>query len=488
MGFTTFVIDANMPEARKLNDYVLAGRGDPRSLLVGLRYWPWNTEEMLDFVEWMRGFNASGRGRLQFFGFGMAKPDVPAEIVQGFVRRVDPGWADSVEALTRAMTRARQARVQSVYVQGEFPARDVAGHHVRFSGWIRTQDVSGYAGLWWRADAQGVMCAFDNMERQKVAGTCGWQRYALELDIPAKADHIVFGALMSGTGAAWFDSLAVEIDGQPWTDPDRLGLAMESAGGPAGFSLEPGPGYGIRMDDSTAAAGRWSLRLSSVKDFVPADPSRQWAPVEQFAARIVRRFASERPRYRQASSGDEVEWAERNAQLLLQRARIGGREAARDSSMAANVEWIVRQLPKGSRIVLWAHNDRVARTGGAMGDWLAKRFGADMVVFGFATNEGQCTTTATTSANLEATGIQPGPEGSFEALARASGIPRFLLDLRRARRGSPVAARLAGGLTMRSIGPATPKQEFWPAAVAREYDAIAWIEKTQATRPFPMQH
>ncbi len=488
MGFTAVVVDANMPEARKLNDYVLTGRGDPRALLVGLNFWPRNTEEMLEFVEWMRGFNASGRGHLQLFGFDMAKPAVPTEVVLGFLRRVDPAWADSVEALSRATTRARRGRAQSVVVQAEFPARDVAGHRVRFSGWIRTQDVSQYAGLWWRADAEGVTCAFDNMERQKVSGTRGWQRYALELDIPAKADPVVFGALMSGTGAAWFDSLAVEIDGSPWTDPSRLGLALESPDGPAGFRLEPGPGYGISMDDSSAAAGRWSLRLSNLKDFVPQDPSQLWIPAEQIAERIVGRFASEGPRYRQASSGGEVEWAERNAHLLLQRARGGRREVAADSSAAANVEWIMGRLPKGSKVVLWAHSGRLARTDGAMGDWLAKRCGSDMVVFGFATNEGQCTTTKTTSAHLEATRIQPGPEGSLEALARASAIPRFLLDLRRAPPGSPVAARLADGLTMRSIGPSTPEQEFWPAAVARQYDVIAWVERTQATRPLPMEH
>jgi len=166
---------------------------------------------------------------------------------------------------------------------------------------------------------------------------------------------------------------------------------------------------------------------------------------------------------------------------------MGSRESARDSSLAANVEWILQQLPNGSKIVLWDHNERIARTGGAMGEWLAKRFGGDLVAIGFATNQGQCTTTKSTSADLEATEIQPGPEGSFEAIAQASGIPRFLLDLRQVPPGSPLAARLARGLTMRSIGPATPKQEFWPAAVARQFDVIAWVAKTQATRPFPMQ-
>ncbi len=486
MGFTTFAINANMPEAQKLNDFVLTGRGDPKALLAGLKFWPLNTEEMLEFVQWMRRFNASGRGRLQFVGFDLAKPDVPAEIVQSFFRRVDPAWADSVGALTRAMTRARRARATSVMAQAEFPAGDAAGHHVRFSGWIRTQDVSEYTGLWWRADAEGVPRAFDNMEHQKVAGTRDWQRYGLELDVPAKADHVVFGTLMSGTGTAWFDSLRIEIDGKPWTNPSRLGLAMESADKPAGFDMEPPPGYSIRMDDSAAAVGRWSLRFSNQKDYVPADPAQQWADAEQSAQRVVRRLESTGGRSRRDSLGDELEWVTRNAHLLLQRTRFSRSESAHDSSMAANVEWTMQRLPRHSKIVVWAHNGNVARSPGAMGDWLAKRFGKDMLVIGLATNEGQCTTTRTTSANLEATQIQPGPDGSFEALAHASGIPRLLLDLRRAEPGSRIAAQLAGGLTMRSIGVVTPTQEFWPTAVSRAFDVIAWVDTTHATRPLKM--
>jgi erythromycin esterase-like protein len=483
MGFTTLAIQANMPEVRRLNDYVMTGRGDPRALISGLKFWPLNTEEMLEFVEWMHHFEASGRGRLQIVGFDMIKADVPVEIVRSFLEKRDPAWADSVGSLARAMLRARQARAQAVVAKAEFPARAAAGHHVRFSGWIRTRDVTDYAGLWWRADAEGGTVAFDNMEHQNVAGTRGWQRYALELDVPAHTDTIAFGALMVGTGAAWFDSLAIEIDGRRWTDSGRLALAMESADRPMGFTLDPAPGYSIQMDDSVAAVGRWSLRLSSVKDFVPPDPTRQWAGVEHSAQRIVGRFESERARYRRESSVDEVEWAERNAHLILQRAGFYRGDNVRDSSMAANIEWIMGRLPRHSKIVLWAYNDVVARTQGAMGDLLAKRVGADMVVFGLATGEGQCMTTKTTSNFLEAHEIQPGPEGSLEALARASGIPRFLLDLRRAGREPGIATRLAGQLTMRSIGPATPTREFWPSAVSREYDVIAWIQRTQATRP-----
>jgi erythromycin esterase-like protein len=114
-----------------------------------------------------------------------------------------------------------------------------------------------------------------------------------------------------------------------------------------------------------------------------------------------------------------------------------------------------------------------------MGGWLSKRFGQDMVVVGFATNEGECTTAKTTAVNLQTTEIEPGPDGSFEALARATGIPRFLVDLRRAK--PPVAARLQG-LTLRSIGVSAPKQQFRPVALSREFDVMAWVEKTRPTR------
>ena len=53
----------------------------------------------------------------------------------------------------------------------------------------------------------------------------------------------------------------------------------------------------------------------------------------------------------------------------------GGRAAAvtdsyRDECMAANVGWILDQAPKGSKVVLWAHNGHVARPAGAMGSFL----------------------------------------------------------------------------------------------------------------------
>ena len=48
-------------------------------------FWTWDTEEVLDMILWMRAFNASGRGRVQFTGFDMQTPTVAMEIVRAFV-------------------------------------------------------------------------------------------------------------------------------------------------------------------------------------------------------------------------------------------------------------------------------------------------------------------------------------------------------------------------------------------------------------------
>jgi erythromycin esterase len=95
MGFTVFAIEANMPEAYRVNDYVLHGKGDPRALLKGMYFWTWDTQEVLDMILWMRKFNESGKGRIQFLGFDMQTAAVAAENARKFIADVDPSFAKS---------------------------------------------------------------------------------------------------------------------------------------------------------------------------------------------------------------------------------------------------------------------------------------------------------------------------------------------------------------------------------------------------------
>jgi erythromycin esterase len=92
MGFTVFAIEANMPEAREVNRYVLTGEGDPKKALAGLYFWTWNTSEVLEMIKWMRRYNLSGKGKIEFYGFDMQTPTVAMENVKKFIEKADKAF------------------------------------------------------------------------------------------------------------------------------------------------------------------------------------------------------------------------------------------------------------------------------------------------------------------------------------------------------------------------------------------------------------
>ena len=97
MGFTVFAIEANMTEAREVNRYVLTGAGDPGKALAGLYFWTWNTSEVLDLIKWMREYNLSGKGKIEFYGFDMQFPKVAMENVREFVKKADKDFGKPLE-------------------------------------------------------------------------------------------------------------------------------------------------------------------------------------------------------------------------------------------------------------------------------------------------------------------------------------------------------------------------------------------------------
>ena len=106
-----------------------------------------------------------------------------------------------------------------------------------------------------------------------------------------------------------------------------------------------------------------------------------------------------RARYLEKKPAAEVDWAIQNARVVDQAAglmvdSLSESSDHRDRCMADNVDWILAQAPPGSKIVLWAHNGHVSKTGmgsTSMGSHLAKRHGKDYVVLGFAAHKGRYT-------------------------------------------------------------------------------------------------
>ncbi len=69
-NFDVFSMEANMPEANRLNQYIIDGQGNPIELIKGMHFWTLCNQEVLDLVEWMHIENQSGHP-IKFSGFDM---------------------------------------------------------------------------------------------------------------------------------------------------------------------------------------------------------------------------------------------------------------------------------------------------------------------------------------------------------------------------------------------------------------------------------
>jgi hypothetical protein len=95
---------------------------------------------------------------------------------------------------------------------------DFSGGAVELRGYLRLKDVSGSAGLWLRQDGHGQMLSLENMQSRQLKDTHDWAQYSITLPIDPRAEQLLFGVLMSGTGTLWADDLELLIDGKPIAD------------------------------------------------------------------------------------------------------------------------------------------------------------------------------------------------------------------------------------------------------------------------------
>ena len=70
---------------------------------------------------------------------------------------------------------------------------------MRFSGFVKTENVKEYCGLWMRVDnrAEDVL-QFDNMNDRRIMGSTHWNHYAIVLDVPEESATISIGVLLMG--------------------------------------------------------------------------------------------------------------------------------------------------------------------------------------------------------------------------------------------------------------------------------------------------
>ena len=120
---------------------------------------------------------------------------------------------------------------RSAQSQGQFSmigrsiSWEFSGKRIEMRGFLRTEDVTGYAGLWMRQDNGAEMLSLENMQSQQLKGTHDWAEYKITLPIHADTRSLVFGFLMAGTGKAWADDLQILVDGKPLWETTKAARA-----------------------------------------------------------------------------------------------------------------------------------------------------------------------------------------------------------------------------------------------------------------------
>ena len=92
-------------------------------------------------------------------------------------------------------------------------ADDYLGKRVKMTAYIKSENVSDWAGMWLRVDSkeQGKSLSFDNMQDRAIKGSQDWTKCEIILDVPQESATLNFGVLLSGTGKVWFDGISFEV-------------------------------------------------------------------------------------------------------------------------------------------------------------------------------------------------------------------------------------------------------------------------------------
>jgi len=92
-------------------------------------------------------------------------------------------------------------------------ANDYLGKRVKMTAYIKSNDVSDWAGMWLRVDSkeQGKSLSFDNMQDRPIKGSQDWTKCEIILDVPAESAtfNFVFSPQHSFTKGQFLQTLSL---------------------------------------------------------------------------------------------------------------------------------------------------------------------------------------------------------------------------------------------------------------------------------------
>ena len=147
-----------------------------------------------------------------------------------------------------------------------------------------------------------------------------------------------------------------------------------------------------------------------------------------------------------------------------------------------------------SKAIVWAHNSHVgdaaatemsARGEYNIGHLCRQEFGDRAYLVGFGTHSGTVAAASNWDGPMEIKDVRPSLAESYEAVFHATGIPRFMLNVR----DSPAGNALIAPRLERAIGviyrPETElASHYLQAVLPRQFDGYVWFDRSRAVTPF----
>jgi erythromycin esterase len=150
--------------------------------------------------------------------------------------------------------------------------------------------------------------------------------------------------------------------------------------------------------------------------------------------------------------------------------------SSRDKYMAENLLWIKSQNPD-SKIIVWAHNGHIKKTGTSMGKYLSDSLKNNYLTIGFTFYKGNYTAVGTNGlTNYLAQEAYPG---TYEYYFNAINEPIFLLDLRQVKNQKSLSSKwLLGQLSFRTVGAMKTYYEFYDTDLTADFDLVIFINES----------
>ncbi|KAJ5183514.1 hypothetical protein N7492_001130 [Penicillium capsulatum] len=173
----------------------------------------------------------------------------------------------------------------------------------------------------------------------------------------------------------------------------------------------------------------------------------------------------------------------------------------RDTHMFDTLNRLLQHRPPPAhKAIVWAHNSHVGdarytsmgtrRNEINIGQLCRERYGHENVaILGCGTHTGTVAAAHEWDEDMQVMNVNPSRDDSWEIVAHDTGIPSFLLDLRRTRLDPALRLALSGEYRLqRFIGviyrPDTEKiSHYSHAVIHKQFDGYVWFDRTRAVQP-----